>query len=187
MRKLIKLSIVLFIGVLVFTGCSDKNDTKLDKDSEKRENIKEDSKVEKDPGEENNQDSEGTKTMTCKRAGTITTGVTADLTYEVTYTDLYVDKIHTVEKLMSENVAYLNLYKQKVEEGYSSYKDLEYYNYDITIKDGVLTSVVDIDYSKIDTNKMIEIDPNNATLIKDGKIKVSDMKILYHSTGAVCD
>lgn len=174
MKRLIKLSVVLLIGV-------------LDTDSEKRESIKKDSEVEKDPVEDNKQDTDKVEVMKCKRSGAVTTGVTADLSYEVTYRGLYVEKIHTVEKLMSENEAYLNLYKQKVEEGYSSYKDLEHYNYSIVVKDGILTSIVDIDYSKVDTDKMIEIDSNNATLIRDGKIRVSDMKTLYRSTGAVCD
>lgn len=158
----------------MFTGCSDKNDNNLDKDSDKKGSVQEEKEV---------------KTLRCTKKGAVTnaTGVEADLTYEVTYKGLYVEKVHTVEKLITDNEEYLNEYKRLVEEGYENYKDVKYYDYDITIKDGVLTSTVDIDYAKIDTDKMIEIDSNNAALIKDGKIKIADMKTLYQQIGAVCE
>ncbi len=154
MKKLTKLSIVLFAALLVFTGCG------------KEEEV---------------------KTLRCTKTGEVTTGVEADLTYEVTYKGDYVEKVHTVEKLMSDSDDYLNTYKQLVEAGYEDYKDVKYYDYDVKVKDGVLTSTVDIDYSKIDTDKMIEIDSNNAALIKNGKVKIDDMRALYKQVGAVCE
>ena len=42
----------------------------------------------------------------------------------------------------------------------------------------LLISKVDINYSKIDTNKLIEIDKANSQIITDGKIKVSSVKNL---------
>ena len=39
MKKITKLSIVLLVGLLVFTGCSDKDDKKVDKDSNKESGI----------------------------------------------------------------------------------------------------------------------------------------------------
>jgi len=172
MKKITKLSIVLLVGLLVFTGCSDNNDKKLDKDSEKGSSV---------------QENKDAKVLRCTKTGEVTTGVEADLTYEVTYTGSYVDKVHTVEKLTSDNEQYLNQYKTLVEEGYKNYKDLKYYDYNVEVKDGVLTSTVDIDYSKIDTDKMIEIDSDNAALIKNGKIKIEDMKTLYQQVGATCE
>ena len=153
MKKLAKLSIVLFAGLLVFTGCG------------KEEEV---------------------KTLRCTKTGEATTGVEADLTYEVTYKGDYVQKVHTVEKLKSDNEEYLNQYKELVEAGYEDYKDVKYYDYSVEVKNGVLTSTVDIDYSKIDTDKMIEINSGNAALIKDGKVKVDDMKTLYETVGATC-
>ena len=171
MKKITKLSIVLLVGLLVFTGCSDKDDKKVEKDSDKKGSVQE------------NKDS---KVLRCTKEGEVTTGVNADLTYEVTYTGDYVDEVHTVEKLTSDNEQYLNQYKTLLEAGYAPYKDVKYYDYDIQVKNGVLTSTVDINYAKIDTDKMVEIDSNNSLLIKDGKIKLSDIQTMYEQIGAVC-
>ena len=95
MKKITKLSIVLLVGLLVFTGCSDKDDKKVEKDSDKKGSVQE------------NKDS---KVLRCTKEGEVTTGVNADLTYEVTYTGDYVDEVHTVEKLTSDNEQYLNQY-----------------------------------------------------------------------------
>lgn len=155
MKKLTKLSVLLLVGLLVFTGCDGKKE-------------------------------EEAKTLTCTKTGEVTTGIEADFSYKITYRGDYVEKVNTVEKLKTDNEEYLNQYKELVEEGYKDYKDLKYYDYSVDVKDGVLTSKVDIDYSKVDTKKMIEIDSNNATLIKDGKIKLNDLKAVYQATGAVC-
>jgi len=196
MKKITKLSIVLLIGLLVFTGCSDDSDKKLDKDSDKGTSIQEDKDSDKGTSIQENKDSdketdvqenEDSKVLHCSKSGEVTTGVEADLTYEVTYTGSYVDSVHTVEKLKSDNEQYLNQYKTLVEAGYAPYKGLKYYDYDVQVKDGMLTSTVDINYAKIDTDKMIEIDANNSVLIKDGKIKLSDIQSMYESIGAVCE
>ena len=50
----------------------------------------------------------------------------------------------------------------------------------------LVISKVDINYSKIDTNKLIEIDKANSQIITDGKIKVSSVKSLYEKLGATC-
>lgn len=129
---------------------------------------------------------EETKTMTCTRTGTITEGVNIDLNYKVTYTGKYVDLVETEEKLTSEDQDYLKTYKETVEKMYAPYKDVEHYDADITLEKGVLSSKTKIDYSKIDTNKMIEIDSANGALIKDGKIAVEDLKATYESLGTTC-
>lgn len=189
MRKITKLSIVLLVGLLVFTGCSDNNDKKLDNDSEKGTSVQSnnDKSSDKDSKKETEvQEKETTKVLRCTKTGEVTTGVEADLTYEVTYTGSYVDEVHTVEKLTTDNEQYLEQYKTLVEAGYSPYKYVKYYDYDVQVKDGVLTSTVDINYAKIDTDKMIEIDSNNSLLIKNGKVKLSDIQDMYEQLGAVC-
>jgi len=60
-------------------------------------------------------------------------------------------------------------------------------NYGISVDGNTLTSTVDIDYAKIDTKKMIEIDSANGQLIKDGKIKLEDLKSAYETIGASCE
>ena len=80
----------------------------------------------------------------------------------------------------------LNTYKEQIESLYSPYKDVEYYEYNVDITDNKLTSTVDINYTKVDTDKLLEIDSANGALIKDGKISVDDIKSVYESLGATC-
>lgn len=129
---------------------------------------------------------ESEKKLTCTNTTTITDGVKADLRYEVNYKGDYVTTVKSTEKVISNQESYLEAYKTQVESIYSPYKDVKYYDYDVTIKDDTMTSVVTIDYSKIDIDKLIEIDSNNSSLIKDGKVKLADIQAVYESIGATC-
>ena len=67
-----------------------------------------------------------------------------------------------------------------------SFKNLKYYDYDVNISGDTLTRIVRINYAKIDTDKMLEIDSSLEQLIKNGRIAVQDIKELYEQIGAVC-
>lgn len=133
-----------------------------------------------------NSKSEETKVLTCSRTATVTEGVRMDLSYKVTYKGDYVEVIETLEKIISDDETILETYKTSVESMYSPYKGVEHYDYEVTVDGDTLTSKTKIDYSKIDTDKMIEIDSANATLIKDGKILVDDVQTMYETVGATC-
>lgn len=127
------------------------------------------------------------KELNCTRSATIEGGVRIELAYKVKYKGDYVEIVETEEKVISSDQAVLNLYKNNVESVYSPYKNVEFYNYNLEIIGDTLISTTYIDYSKIDTDKLIEIDSANAALIKDGKIKVSDIKLMYQAVGAICE
>lgn len=124
--------------------------------------------------------------LTCTKTGTLDDGVNIDLRYEVSYENDYVTIIKSTEKIISDDESVLNEYKESVEEIYSPYKDIEYYDYNITINGNTLISSTIIDYSKVDIDKLIEID-DDSSLIEDGKIKLSDIKSLYESIDATCN
>lgn len=126
------------------------------------------------------------KTLVCTRTATIADGIKADLRYEVKYKGDYVTTLKSTEKIISDSEEYLTAYKETVESTYEPYKNIEYYDYEVTIDGDTMTSSVDVDYSKIDTDKLIDIDSANGSLIKDGKIKIDDMKSLYESIGTTC-
>lgn len=127
----------------------------------------------------------GTKTMTCTRNTTQGT-LKLDVKYVVTYSGKYVNKVESTEKIISTNTTTLETYKKSVENIYSPYKDIEYYDYEVSIDGDTLTSKVIIDYDKIDTDKLISLDSSIGNIIKNGKIKVEDMKSIYEQTGATC-
>lgn len=171
-----KLLIILFALMLVITGCSTKEEdtTKIeDKTSTKTED-----KI----------DSNETKILTCTATKTDEVS-TIEAVYKVVYRGEYVDLIETEEKVTSDNEQVLNYYKETTEGVYLPFKDLEHYDYNVVLKDNQVISTTKIDYSKIDTNKMIEINSAMKTIIKDGKVKVSDVRSLYESAqiGAVCE
>lgn len=126
------------------------------------------------------------KTMKCSR--TMNQGGAAlDLQYEVLYTGDYVDVVKSTEKVTSDNKELLETYKATVEEQYKPYKDVEHYDYNVSIDGNVLTSSTNIDYTKINTAKMIEIDSANSQLIKDGKVKLETVEALYKQMGITCE
>lgn len=126
------------------------------------------------------------KTMKCSRTLN-QSGISMDLQYEVLYTGDYVDVVKSTEKVTSDNKEVLETYRTTVEKQYEPYKDIEHYNYNVSIEGNVLTSTTNIDYTKIDTSKMIEVDSANGTLIKDGKVKLDTVKQLYNQMGITCE
>lgn len=125
------------------------------------------------------------KTMICTKEGH-QNDLKIDLTYTVSYRDDYVLTIKTDEKITSENREALQTYKKNMEDIYSVYKDIAYYKYDIAIKGDTLHSRAHINYEKIDTDKILKIDPSNQDLIKDGKVHIADIASSYEALGATC-
>lgn len=125
------------------------------------------------------------KTMTCKRTLN-QNGMKFDLQYTVTYKGSTVSHVKSVEKIESDTED-LEAYKTAVEQTYAPYNDIEHYDTEVKIEGNVLTSTANIDYSKIDANKMIEVDSANKQLFKDGKVNIDDMKSIYEAAGATCE
>lgn len=125
--------------------------------------------------------------MVCSLNQKLSDDVTLETSYTVTYNGEYVKKIYSVEKVYSTDETVLEGYKQSVEELYSVYDGLDYYDYEVVIKDGVLTSTADIDYEHVDMDEMIERNPESESIIKDGKVKFSTLEAMYSLLGATCE
>ena len=128
----------------------------------------------------------GTKTMVCTRTAN-QNNMEMDLHYEVEYTKKDVNKVKTTEKIKSSSEALLETYKSTIEAAYEPYKDIEHYNYNVAIEGDTLISTTEIDYDKIDTEKLLEVDSANGKLIKDGKINIEELRSAYESLGATCE
>lgn len=125
-------------------------------------------------------------TMTCTNESIPSAGVKLQSVYKIHYKDGYVTKLETDEKIEAEDNTSLEDYKETLESAYASYNELDYYSNVITIKDNTLYSTTEINYAKIDTDKLISIDESNSSLIKKGKIKIDDIKVLYQENGSTC-
>ncbi len=133
-----------------------------------------------------NPSNDETKTMKCHYSAN-NSGTKFDLTYFVDYDGSYVTSVRSDERITSDNSTVLETYKKTVEETYSPFDNVEYYDYSIKIDGNTLISTTDINYSKIDIEKILEIDSSSATLIKNGKININDIKKVYETVGATCD
>ena len=125
--------------------------------------------------------------FTCTMNGEIVAGTTIDKKYTVTYRGEYVETEEQVEILKSDNQPILAAYKSTVEALHSQYKNVKYYDYKIDLKNDTLTTSLAIDYTKVNTDKLIEVNSANSNYIKDGKVTVSALKQKYKSEGASCE
>lgn len=127
-----------------------------------------------------------TGTMTCTMSSYPTEGITLRSTYKAQYKNNIVTKLETVEQVIAEDEDNLETYKDRIDELYNGYQGLDHYENKTTIEDNTLTSTTTIDYSKVDTDKLIEIDSGNAKLIKDGKVNIDDLQDMYRQNGCNC-
>ena len=115
-----------------------------------------------------------TGTMTCTMKTYPTKGITIRSTYIAT------------EKITAEEKDNLEVYQEKIDELYADYQDIDYYQNNTKIKGNTLTSTTLIDYNKVDTDKLIEVDSGNAGVIKNGKVEINNLEKLYKQNGCNC-
>lgn len=127
-----------------------------------------------------------TGTMTCTMSTYPTDGITLRSTYTAEYKNNIVKKLKTVEKVIAEDEDNLEVYEEKIKELYQGYQGIDYYTNKTKIKDNTLTSMTIIDYSKVDTDKLIKVDSGNSGIIKNGKVNIKDLEKLYKQNGCNC-
>lgn len=109
-------------------------------------------------------------------------------TYTINYTGKYVDSVHTVEEVTSDNETILNSVKSQTEELYKETNN-KYGGYSYTVKKSGNTVTADttIDYGKMDLKKYAEDQPELSSYVEDGKMLVDGMKSIYQMVGAKCE
>ena len=122
----------------------------------------------------------------CRGQQEISDGIEANFRYEITSKNNNVLSLVSTETIETSDIEYLESAKKSMEDTHSIYKDIKYYEYEITVDDNKLVSTVDIDYSKIDIDKLISIDKANENIVVDGKVNLNYLKNMYESLGSVC-
>lgn len=124
--------------------------------------------------------------MVCTRT-TNMNNVEMDLRYEVYYEGNNVNKVQSTEKVISEDAETLQTYQEQVKKIYSSFDNVDHYNYDVSIEGDTLTSTTDIDYTKIDMDQLLKMDSSIEQFLNDnGKIDLDKITQVYEQTGATC-
>jgi len=108
----------------------------------------------------------------------------AEYTYVVKFNLWKVHEIESKEVITSKNKNVLNTFKEAEEKAADNYKDLNYYTYDISLKGKKLTSVITIDYDKVDYSKLSSLEETKKNHKK--ALSINAVKKIYQENGAKC-
>lgn len=127
-----------------------------------------------------------TGTMTCTMSSYPTDGITLRSTYTAEYENNIVRTLETTEQVTAEDKDNLEVYEERIQELYQGYQGIDYYENKTEIKGNTLTSTTNINYEKVDTDKLIEVDSDNGGIIKNGKVNIDDLREMYEQNGCNC-
>ena len=162
--KELKLFGIILLSTCLLVGCEKKNTIEVD-------------------GEEVN-----TKEMVheyCERSGTLEGG-TADLHYDIYYTGDVLNILRSEETVRSTTSSVLDEYENSYKTIHSYYKDLKYYDTDIIRDEEHVSSIITINYDKIDINELLSIEGEEDNIVENGVPKVEKWKELAKKIGATC-
>lgn len=173
-KKILLFSLILFISCFFITGCGDKDEL-TDRD-----------RVVNNKSILDEIDINGSGKLSCTRVG-FATGVDVDLRYELEYKDGNVLLLHSMEKVISDDNDKLDEYETAYRNIAKNYKGLKYYDINIIRdKDSVLNDTV-INYEKIDTKKLLDIEGEEDNIIVDGVVALKDWVGFAEKFGTVCE
>lgn len=130
--------------------------------------------------------SNATGTLLCTRSGTGLSNSKAELSYVINYKKGYLSRVHSIEKVISDDSNILDQYEEAYNNIFKVYKDLKYYENTISRENDSVTSDTTIDYSKIDMQKLDELESTDQKLIKNGKILLKDWLTFAKNVGTQC-
>lgn len=175
-KKIIKIFFVI-VAIFIVTGCN-----KDSKNNSKNTNT----------GLENEntliiEDTSDMKKLSCSREASAGSDVDVDLSYEIFYIGDYIQILHSKESITTENQATLDEYENAYKKIYKHYENLEYYDTIINRTSNNVTNDTVINYAKIDTDRLLEIEGEEDNIIKDGKVKLADWLEFAEKFGTKCN
>ena len=127
-----------------------------------------------------------TGTLVCTTSS-LEHGMKYETTYTVTYKNGKALSLKSVEKITFSDEKELKPYKDKLEEMYKPYNELEYYQNDLSIRNNTLNSVTEINYKEIDLKELIKLDNTVENLLDDkDNVLVTKLRKQYIESGAKC-
>lgn len=108
--------------------------------------------------------------------------------YTIYYTGDYVDKVDTVETIISDSTEILDTMEAYINTTYDSMNNAYgEYTYEVKKEDGKVISNVEIDYTEMDLDQYVTDQPLMANYVKDGKFLLDGIVEIYEDTGATCE
>ena len=108
--------------------------------------------------------------------------------YTIYYTGDYVDKVETVETVMSESEDILDTMEDYVNNTYDSMNNAYGgYTYEVIREENKVISNVEIDYTKMNLDQYVTDQPTMSDYVKDDKFLVDGIVEVYEAIGATCE
>ena len=95
--------------------------------------------------------------------------------------------LHSIDKVISEDSASLDQYEKAYRGIAKNYEGLKYYDITITRDSNSVTNDVVINYGKIDTKKLLDIEGEEDNVIVDGKVALETWVGFAEQFGTVCE
>ena len=131
-------------------------------------------------------DTSDMEVLQCSRDGEVD-NATTDLQYEVFYQGDYIQILHSTEKIISGDQDILDQYEAAYQGIFVNYEGLEYYDNVVTREEDSVTSDTVINYAKIDTDRLLEIEGEEDNVIEDGKVKLDTWLEFAEQFGVTCE
>lgn len=179
--------VVAFITVLVMITIDDK---KYTSEKPKQESNRNSSNSNTNTNSNSNSTNSNTKyqgeqVLTCTFK-VDTADVSVDSQYVVMANNGIVSNVATDEVANFKDATTMEQYKNKVLQQQELLKDIEHYIMEVGSHELTLTTKIRIDYTKIDINKLMAIDPTASLIIKNGFVQLESIEALYKSMGMTC-
>ena len=121
----------------------------------------------------------------CTRSGVVEDGE-ANLEYDIYYTGEVLNLLVSKEAVTSTNSEIVSKYENAYQSIHNHYKGIDHYETSIEKKENTVTSIIKIDYDKIDIDKLIELEGEEDNIFENKVPKVSKWKDLAKKMGAKC-
>lgn len=122
----------------------------------------------------------------CTRSGSVENG-DVSLNYNIYYTGDTLNKIESNEKVTSEDSSVLDTYENAYKGIHVNYKGLDHYNTSVIRTDDSVTSIIVIDYDKVDIDRLIELEGEDDNIFENKIPKVSKWLELGKKVGIKCE
>ena len=132
-------------------------------------------------------DMNGTGKLKCRTEASAGEGIDVDLNYEINYKKGNILNLKSIQKIISNDSASLDLYETSYANIAKGYKSLKYYDTNIVRDSNSVTYTIYIDYDKIDVDGLLSIEGAEDNIIKRGKAKLSLWLDLAGKMGTLCE
>ena len=173
MKKKISILIIL-IGCLFITGCG--NDV-----------VTENEPVVNKSSILDSIDKAGSGKLKCSREAYANEGIDVELTNEIEYENGYIMILHSIDKVISDDSDSLDQYETAYRKIAKNYEGLKYYDITITRSSNSVVNDVVINYGKIDTKKLLDIEGEEDNVIVDGKVALETWVGFAEKFGTKCE